>query len=222
MNSSLQHIENWIFDLDNTLYPPDADLFTHIDKRMAYYISVKLNLPLEKSQKLQQAYYLKYGSSLVGLYRHHNIDPYEYLAYVHNIEMDSLSPDPTLRRSIENLPGRKWIFTNGDRPYAEQVLERRGLTGVFEGVFDIHSSQYRPKPDPSCYQLMLEKFQADGKKSLFIDDMACNLLPAKDQGMTTVWVNHGLKGQDGHITEGHEKIDYEIYDVGSWLKEITA
>ncbi|AEI37680.1 MAG: pyrimidine 5'-nucleotidase [Zymomonas mobilis subsp. pomaceae] len=221
MISDLQHVENWIFDLDNTLYPPSADLFSHIDVRMADYIAKKLHISPMESQKLQQDYYLRYGASLAGLKRHHNVDPHDYLAYAHNIEMSSLKPDPTLRTSIEKLPGRKWIFTNGDQPYAERVLHHRGLSNLFEDVFDIHSSQYRPKPDPFCYQLMLKKFDVTPKQSLFVDDMACNLLPAKDQGMTTVWVNHGPLGQ-GHITEGHEKIDYEIHDVSNWLKKITT
>ncbi|HWI86211.1 MAG TPA: pyrimidine 5'-nucleotidase, partial [Sphingomonas sp.] len=185
MLPALAHIDAWIFDLDNTLYPASSDLFGLIDKRMTAYVMRIADLDWDAAYAVQKAYFREHGTTLNGLMAEYEVDPHEFLADVHAIEMDVLREDRRLIDAIARLPGRKLIFTNGDVPYARRVLEGVGLSESFEAIHDIHAMAYQPKPDPRAYRSMADAFGIDPTRALFADDMARNLPPAKALGITT-------------------------------------
>jgi putative hydrolase of the HAD superfamily len=216
MLDALAHIDAWIFDLDNTLYPASCDLFGLIDKRMTAAVARRLDLPHDEAFKVQKRYFHEHGTTLSGLMAEHGVDPHEFLADVHAIEMDALQEDKRLIRAIGDLPGRKLIFTNGDEPYARRVLARIGLSESFEAIHDIHAMAYEPKPHVRAYESMLAAFGVDPTRALFAEDMARNLKPAKALGMATLWVDNGSE----QVGAGIEHVDYITGDLGAWLAEI--
>ena len=220
MLAALDHIDAWIFDLDNTLYPASADLFGLIDQRMGLYVQQLLGVDAEEAHGIQKRLFREHGTTLSGLMRDHAIDPHEFLAFVHDIEMDALAEDRRMVEALAKLPGRKLIFTNGDAVYAGRVLERLGLSKSFEAIHDIHACASQPKPHVASYESMVKAFGIEPTTSLFVEDMARNLKPAKAIGMTTVWVNNG--SELGNHEADLSFIDYEIHDVGQWLHEITG
>lgn len=212
---ALSHINSWIFDLDNTLYPPSARLFDLIDERMQAYIVAYLGVRPSEAHALQKRYFQDHGTTLAGMMAAHDIDPHDYLNFVHHVPMDRLSPAPELARRISALPGRKLIFTNGDAPYARRVLEARGLSDLFDGIFDIHDAAYVPKPDPGIYPLLCDRMGIAPQSALFAEDMARNLVPAKKIGMTTLWIDNGSELGDAGLD--HDLIDYRTDDLEHWL-----
>ena len=220
MPPELAHIRTWIFDLDNTLYPASADLFGLIDHRMTAFIARLLDLDPVEARRVQKDYFRAHGTTLSGLMAAHDIDPHEFLDYVHDIEMDALAEDRRLVRAVARLPGRKLVFTNGDISYAQRVLQRLGLGDAFEAIHDIHACAYQPKPNPESYRTMVTALKVDPATALFAEDMARNLRPAKALGMTTVWVNNG--SEMGDVDHAHEFIDFETADIGAWLDEILG
>jgi putative hydrolase of the HAD superfamily len=220
MPPDLSHIQSWIFDLDNTVYPASADLFGLIDVRMGLYVQRLLRLDPQAAHEVQKRLFHEHGTTLSGLMQTHDIDPHEFLAFVHDIEMDVLQEDERLVRAIAKLPGRKLIFTNGDADYAGRVLARLGLSKSFEAIHDIHACAYQPKPDPRSYASMTQALAVDPTTALFVEDMARNLKPAKAIGMTTVWINNG--SEYGAHGADSSFIDYEIGDLSEWLHELTG
>jgi putative hydrolase of the HAD superfamily len=220
MIPALAHIRNWIFDLDNTLYPASADLFGLIDQRMTAFIQQLLGLGWDEARALQKDYFHNHGTTLSGLMAEHGVDPRAFLAYVHDIEMTVLQEDRQLIEAVARLPGRKLIFTNGDADYAGRVLEKLGLHQSFEAIHDIHACAYQPKPQPEAYRSMAAAFAIAPEESLFVEDMARNLKPAKAIGMTTVWVNNG--SEQGRGPDDRAYVDYEVTDLGAWLHEILG
>ena len=217
MHPSFAHVDTWIFDLDNTLYPASADLFAHIDRRMTAFIAELLSVDLVEAHRIQKAYFIGHGTTLAGLMAEHQVDPHAFLAYVHDIEMDVLQADAPLVAALARLPGRKLVFTNGDGPYALKVLERLGLGGSFEAVHDIHAMDLRPKPQPEAYAGLCAAFDLDPRESLFVEDMARNLKPAKAIGMTTVWVDNGSEQAPD---ADRSYIDFHIHALAPWLEQI--
>lgn len=220
MDPRLAHIDCWIFDLDNTLYPPSTDLFGLIDQRMGAYIARLLGCAPDEARRVQKRYFLEQGTTLAGLMRHHGVDPYDFLEFVHDIDLSRLRIDPALVAHIAALPGRKLVYTNGDAPYARRVLDRLGLGDQMETVHDIHAADYRPKPDPHGYALLRDELGIDLARAAFFEDMARNLRPAKALGMTTVWLNNGSEA-GGH---GHDDgfVDYEITHLTPFLDAILG
>jgi putative hydrolase of the HAD superfamily len=218
MLRALAHVDTWIFDLDNTLYPASADLFGLIDQRMTAFIARLLDIDLIEARAIQKGYFREHGTTLSGLMQAHGVDPHDFLAFVHDVEMDALAEDQRLVRAVAALPGRKLIFTNGDAPYAQRVLSKLGLGESFETIHDIHACAYQPKPNPASYAAMCQMLRIDPRSALFVEDMARNLVPAKALGMTTVWVNNGSEDGDREVDRG--TIDFEIEEVGAWLDEI--
>jgi putative hydrolase of the HAD superfamily len=216
----LSRIATWIFDLDNTLYPSSANLFVQIDERMGAYIGRLLACDPVEARRVQKSYFHEHGTTLSGLMRHHDIDPHEFLSYVHDVDMDVLAEDIRVIEGIARLPGRKLVFTNGDAPYAGRVLDRLGLGTAFEAIYDIHATDYVPKPDPRAYAGLCEAYGVDPATALFVEDMARNLKPAKAIGMTTVWVNNGSERGDHEACASY--IDLEINDVGEWLDSLQG
>lgn len=218
MLAQLRHIRNWIFDLDNTLYPAQANLFALVDVRMREYIMTLLGCDEAEAHRVQKDYFYGHGTTLAGLMADHQVDPHQYLDFVHDIEMDVLERNETLIAGLARLPGRKLIFTNADAPYAARVLGRIGLGESFEAVHDIHATGFRPKPDPHAYQGLCDAYGIDPAESLFVEDLARNLGPAKAIGMTTVWVDNGSEQAPGERDLSY--IDYTTTDIGHWLHDI--
>jgi putative hydrolase of the HAD superfamily len=169
---------------------------------------------------VQKHHFHTHGTTLAGLMKEHEIDPHEFLEDVHDVPLDRVGWDERLGRLLPRLPGRRFVFTNGDAPYARRVLEAIGVHEHFQDLHDIHASSYRAKPDPHGYALLCERFGIDPTSALLVDDMARNLLPAKQLGMTTVWVDNGSeRGDDGYDSM---LIDHRISDVGDWLESILG
>jgi putative hydrolase of the HAD superfamily len=152
--------------------------------------------------------------------KHHEIDPHDFLDDVHAIPLDRISRNQRLGDALARLPGRKFVFTNGDAPYARRVLDAIGIQEHFDDLHDVHASSYRPKPDPFGYALLCERFAIDPRHALLADDMAQNLAPAKALGMTTVWVDNGSERGNHGFDEGF--IDHRISNVGEWLESILG
>ncbi|MGQ0659762.1 pyrimidine 5'-nucleotidase [Sphingosinicella sp.] len=218
MIPALAHVDDWIFDLDNCLYPAATNLFALIDVRMGEYIQRLLGCDPVEARSVQKRHFLEHGTTLAGLMRSHNVDPREFLCFVHDIDLARIAADPALVAALDRLPGRKFVFTNASEDYAARVLERLGLANAFDGLHDIHAMNYAPKPDPASYRALCERFGIEPTRAAFVEDMARNLIPAKALGMTTIWVDNGSE-KGGHDAD-HEAIDFVTHDVGAWLHEI--
>lgn len=218
MKSDLEHVESWIFDLDNSLYPASNNLFALIDVRMGEYIQRLLGCGANEARRVQKQHFLDHGTTLSGLMRTHGVDPREFLDFVHDIDLARLTADPLLVQALDRLPGRKFVFTNADEVYARRVLDRLGLANAFDGMHDIHAMDYVPKPDPRSYAAICRLHSIDPERALFVDDMARNLVPAKQIGMTTVWLDNGSE-KGGHDADP-ALIDHVVGDLGPWLNEI--
>lgn len=214
----VERIDTWVFDLDNTLYHPRANLFAQIDQRMAAFIMELLSVEYEAARALQKRYFMEYGTTLRGLMRHYGVNPRRFLDYVHDIDLTVVGPDAGLARALEALPGRKLIFTNGDTPYARRVLERLGVAAHFEAIHDIVAADFVPKPEEAPYDQLLAEYGINARRAVFVEDMARNLAPAKARGMATVWVNNG--SEKGDVNASPDFIDLEIADVSAWLSGI--
>ena len=220
MEPRFSRIRDWIFDLDNCLYPASSGLFDLIDERMAAYIQRLLDCPPEEAKRVQKAHFHQHGTTLAGLMKDHDIDPHDFLTDVHDVPLDRVQPDDRLSRLLPLLPGRRFVFTNGDAPYARRVLERIGVGEHFDDLHDIHASGYRAKPDPHGYELLCERFGIDPGEALLVDDMVQNLSPAKALGMTTIWVDNG--SERGNHNYDDRIVDQRITDVGDWLESILG
>ena len=219
LNSEFRHIRDWIFDLDNCLYPASTGLFSLIDERMGAYIQRLLDCGPEEARRVQKAHFHQHGTTLAGLMQEHGVDPHDFLEDVHGIPLDRIKADERLAAALGKLPGRRFVFTNGDAPYARRVLEAIGVRDRFHDLHDIHASDLKPKPDPHGYRLLCERFGIDPRHALLADDMAGNLKPAKALGMTTVWVDNG--SERGSHGADESFIDHRIGDVGEWLEMIV-
>lgn len=220
-----RHIGTWIFDLDNTLYRASSNLFAEIEHRMNLFIMADMGLSEPEAKTLRSGYYRRYGSTLAGLVALHGTDPEAFLAYVHDIDLSALSPNPVLNAAIARLPGKRYVFTNGCRYHAARVLGRIGLADVMDGVFDIRSIAFKPKPMPEAYQTIIEEADIEPSKAAFFEDMAVNLAPAYALGMTTVWIANGSvwsdQGPDAHLTD-YDHIHHTIDDLGDFLQTIRV
>ena len=219
MLPALRHIDCWIFDLDNSLYPASSNLFELIDVRMGAFIQRLVGCDAVEARRIQKGYFHEHGTTLSGLMRTHGTDPREFLDYVHDIDLARIAADPRVVEALDRLPGRKYVFTNGDEAYARRVLGKLGLANAFDGLHDIHAMNYLPKPHPDAYRAMCERYAIDPARALFVEDMARNLEPAKALGMTTVWVDNGSEqaGRDADPAF----IDYRTTDVAEWLTDIV-
>lgn len=219
MPTAFPHVDHWIFDLDNTLYPPECALFDLIDQNMRTFIAQRFGVEQDAAHIIQKQYFHDHGTTLAGLMAHHDVDPHEFLEFVHDIEMDRLAIAPRLAPAISALPGQKILFTNGDADYAGRVLAALDLADQFDLICDIHQMEYRPKPENHAYDALLQQTGINPEKSLFVEDMARNLLPAKSMGMTTIWLNNG--SEYGNNGAHSDFIDHEIGNIGQWLYQLT-
>ena len=220
MDPRFAHVTDWIFDLDNCLYPASTELFALIDERMGAYIQRLLRCDPVEARRVQKAHFHAHGTTLAGLMAEHGVDPHEFLEDVHDIPLDRVAPDERLARGLGRLPGRKFVFTNGDAPYATRVLQAIGVHEHFEDLHDIHASELKPKPNPHGYRLLCERFGIDPARAVLVEDMAQNLRPAEMLGMSTVWVDNG--SERGNHDYDPAVVDLHITDVGEWLHDMLG
>ena len=217
---SLAEIETWIFDLDNTLYPTSCRLFDQIHARMTSFIAERFGLSPEAALMRQKTYFREHGTTLRGLMVVDRIDPSEFLAYVHEIDLACVPPDPVLTAALAALPGRKIVHTNGSTRHAERLLDHLGFADAFCGIIDIADAGYEPKPALAGYHELLRRHAVTAGTALMVEDIARNLVPAAALGMSTAWVRNlaewGADGADGaHI---HHIVD----DLGQFLSAAAA
>ncbi|NYS25061.1 pyrimidine 5'-nucleotidase [Rhodobacteraceae bacterium 2376] len=182
------HVCHWVFDLDNTLYPPEIRLFDQIQVRMTDFVMDTLGVDHDTACRLRQQYWMEHGTTLAGLMRVHGMDPGRYLEVVHDIDFTPLTPDPVLRDHIAALPGRRVVYTNGSAPYAERVLEGRGLAGVFDAVYGVEHAGYLPKPERAAFEAVFATDGLDPSASAMFEDDPRNLAAPHAMGMRTVHV----------------------------------
>lgn len=214
---ALTEVRHWVFDLDNTLYSADCGLFHQIDRRMGEFIADLLALGPEEARALQKHYFHTYGTTLRGLMIHHRVDPRAYLEFVHDIDLAVIDPNPALARAIGGLPGGKYVFTNASRAHAEQVIDRLGIAGHFDGIFDIHDAAYRPKPEPETYDRLVAAHAIAPSRSVLFEDSSVNLEPAAALGMTTVLITPGEDGVRNETGAAH--VHHVTDDIVRWLRD---
>jgi putative hydrolase of the HAD superfamily len=225
--ADFSHVDTWVFDLDNTLYPRRTDLFSQIDERMTDYVAELLSVPRDEAKGVQKDFYRQYGTTLRGLMEVHGIDPDAFLAYVHNIDYSWLAPNPELGAEIAALPGRKFIFTNGDRGHAERTARQLGIFEHFEDVFDIVAAGLIPKPAAETYDKFMGLHRIDTARAAMFEDLARNLEVPKRLGMRTVLIvpeNFETTLGDAWEHEGREgaHIDFVTDDLTAFLRRIRA
>ena len=182
------HVSHWVFDLDNTLYPPSARLFDQIEIRMTRFVMDALGVDRARADHLRRHYWAKYGTTLAGLMREHDLDPGPYLIDVHDISLDHLQVAPDLGAHIAALPGRRIVFTNGTAPYAERVLAARGLSGLFDAVYGVEHAGFRPKPERAAFETVFKLAGVETSRAAMFEDDQRNLAAPHDMGLRTVHV----------------------------------
>ena len=209
---AFSHVDYWVFDLDNTLYPPHARLFDQIERHMANYVMRELNVDEETAQLLRRKYWREHGTTLAGLMREHNVDPDPYLHEVHQLDLSHIEVDLALRDAIAALPGRKIIYTNGSREHGERVSTARGLGGVFDAIYGVEDAGYAPKPDHAAFQKV---FATDGvrteRAAMFEDDIR-NLAIPHAMGMKTVLVGP---------QETSQHVEHHTEDLAAFLAQLV-
>ena len=224
---SLSLIKTWIFDLDNTLYPPEENIFNQIDQKMTSFIADNLKISNEEAFNIQKQNFIDHGTTLAGFMNSGNdkINPDKFLEFVHDINLSSLKEDNDLRRILLLLPGKKYIFTNGTKKHAENVLKKLNLENIFHSIFGIKEANYLPKPNIETYNLFLKTHEVDPKTSIMFEDMGRNLIPAKELGMKTVLLerkfpNQSKRGQKEKykdLWDDSYEADYIIDDIVKFL-----
>lgn len=204
--------KTWLFDLDNTLYPSDSGLFDQVRARIGDFMVRRCGVSAAGVAATQQRYRDEFGSTLAGLMAEKKTEPEPFLSFVHDVDYGVIEPNPTLAGALAGLTGRRYIFTNGSTEHAENVLNRLGIAALFNGIFDIARAGYVPKPKPAPYDRIVSDFELVPRETVFVEDMARNLAPAKSRGMTTVLV----ASTAGAATE---EADHVISDLAGWLRE---
>ena len=213
--------QNWIFDLDNPMYDINLGLFKKISNRITDFIMSKYSLDIDQAKKIQKEYYLKYGLTLRGLIVEKNLEPEEFLDYVHDVEHPELKKNDQLISKIRILEGKKIIFTNATSKHAEKILKILELEDVFDQIIDIKDLEYIPKPDKRSYKKLLECLNLNKEnlnKTIFLEDTIKNLIPAKELGITTVWMKNSMNVKD--FNKNFSCIDYSFNNLNEFLDTI--
>ena len=211
---NLAEIDCWIFDLDNTLYPASVDLFGQINVKMSNYIMNLLEVDKIAADKMRAEYWKKYGTSLAGLMQNYKIDPDDFLNIVHDIDFSVLPKDINLLDALNNLPGRKLIYTNGTVPYAKEVLKYRGLIDVFDEIYGIEDATYVPKPFPEAFEIIFSKANIAHNRSAMFEDEVRNLEVPFKLGLKTILVSD--------VQSNKKYVDYTIKCLSDFLRQITS
>lgn len=213
VKDSFSHVSHWVFDLDNTLYPPHARLFDQIEVRMTAYVMDALGVDQARADHLRQHYWHSYGTTLAGLMREHDVDPTPYLTDVHDISLDHLEHDPDLAAHITALPGRRIVYTNGTAPYAERVLAARGLDGVFDAVYGVEHANFLPKPERAAFETIFARDGVAPDQAAMFEDDPRNLAAPHQMGLQTVHV-----APEPHVAD---HIHHHTDDLTAFLKRLT-
>lgn len=217
------HVTEWVFDLDNTLYPHHTNLFSQIDVKMTEYVSKILQLPKDEARKIQKQYYMEYGTTLRGLMANYQISADEFLNYVHDIDYSWLDPDPALGAAIKALPGRKLIFTNGDTKHAENTARQLGILDHFDEIFDVVAAELVPKPARETYDKFKALYRVDTDKAAMFEDLARNLEVPKAMGMKTVLiVPHNFEPEFTEHWEHDGATDYVDFSTDNLTRFLTS
>jgi putative hydrolase of the HAD superfamily len=213
VKSSFAHVRAWVFDLDNTLYPPQARLFDQIEVRMTRFVMEALGVGQSEADRLRRHYWHLYGTTLAGLMHEHDVDPAPYLTEVHDISLDHLDRDEALAHAIAALPGRRIVYTNGCAPYAERVLAARGLSGLFDGVYGVEHAGFRPKPERAAFETVFARDGIEARQAAMFEDDPRNLSAPHEMGMRTVHV----------APEPHpaDHIHHHTDDLSGFLRRLT-
>ena len=216
---NFQLIKYWLFDLDNTLYSAKTKVFDQVEKRMTQYVSNKLDVGMDKAKKIQKDYFHEYNTTLNGMIKNHKINANEFLEFVHDIDINFLKKDLKLSEELKKLDGKKMIFTNGPKKHALNISQKIGIDQHFDGIFDIIDSNFIPKPNMEPYKKLIEKHKIDPNLCVFVEDIARNLKPAHEMGMTTVWIENdepwARKFSDSNF------INYKTDNLSEFLKKIN-
>lgn len=226
MSRFFDHIETWIFDLDNTLYPSSCRLFDQIDERMGAFIAKLLKVDRVEARRIQKQFFYEHGTTLRGLMTDHGVNPDEFLDFVHDIDHSPIPADPALADALQALPGRKLVFTNGTVAHADKVLARLGLVGHFSGIFDIVHADYIPKPALGPYQKFVRDHSIDASRAAMFEDIARNLEVPHRLGMATVLVSHP-GNEDAAIVNGRDEgaqdhVHHRTDNLARFLQAIMA
>ncbi|MBX9711663.1 MAG: pyrimidine 5'-nucleotidase [Xanthobacteraceae bacterium] len=221
------HVETWVFDLDNTLYPHHVNLWQQVDVRIRDFVAAYLKVPKDQAFKIQKDYYRRYGTTMRGMMTEHGINADDFLAYVHEIDHSPLEANPAMGAAIEQLPGRKLILTNGSRAHADKVMERLGIGVQFEDVFDIVAANLEPKPARQTYLRFLKLHGVDPLRAAMFEDLARNLVTPHELGMTTVLVvPDGTKNvvREDWELEGRDAahVDHITDDLTGFLQRVKS
>ena len=224
--SDFAHVRDWVFDLDNTLYPHHVDLFAQIDRNMTAYVSELLGLSREDARAIQKRYYHDHGTTLKGLMLNHSIDPSDFLEKAHAIDYGVLQPDMALGEAIKALPGRKFIFTNGSVRHAEMAARALGILDHFDDIFDIVAAEYVPKPADTTYDKFTALHRVDTERAAMFEDLPRNLVVPKTLGMKTVLLlprdsSHEFVDAWETLTEEDRHIDYMTSDLAGFLQHLV-
>ncbi|HEX3863895.1 MAG TPA: pyrimidine 5'-nucleotidase [Stellaceae bacterium] len=217
---ALAAVETWIFDLDNTLYPASCRLFDQVQARMNEYIRTRFSLSPEEATARRRKYFLEHGTTMNGLMTVDRVDPVEFMAYVHDIDLSVVPANPPLAAALTALKGRKIIYTNGSVPHAENLLRHLGIHEHFEDIFDIVASAYAPKPAMEPFRRFVERYGIKPERALMIEDMAKNLAPAAELGMTTAWVRTDVDW--AAIASESDYIHYVVEDLAGFLGDAAG
>ncbi|PCJ08951.1 MAG: pyrimidine 5'-nucleotidase [Rhodobacteraceae bacterium] len=210
VKDSFSHVNHWVFDLDNTLYPPSARLFDQIEVKMTRYVMDALKVDKAEANRLRDLYWRQHGTTLAGLMREHDLDPVPYMIEVHDISLDHLQKDAELASRIAALPGQKIVYTNGSAPYAERVLQARGLNGLFDGIYGVEHASYLPKPEQAAFEQVFAQAGVTPTSAAMFEDDPRNLAAPHQMGMRTVHV-----APDPHSAD---HIEYHTDDLTEFLR----
>ena len=221
MENLKNKITTWIFDLDNTLYSADSGIFQQVHTLMGKFVSEHLKIDINEAKELQKKYYKQHGTTLKGMMDNHGVDPDHFLSEVHRLDYSIVKPNKKLNKELENLKGRKIIYTNANRQHADDVLKRLELSHMFEEIFDIKTANYIPKPEVEPYKKIINDFSINPSTAIMFDDIAKNLVPAKKVGFTSVWIDAGYENFSDDIANSKKFLDYEVKDISNFLNKVN-
>jgi putative hydrolase of the HAD superfamily len=212
----LSHVDVWIFDLDNTLYPAESQFMAQIERKMTAFVMRETGLPFDEARALQKKYLVENGTTLAGLMANHGVDPKIFMDDVHDVPLDTLRPDLVLRADIARLPGRRLVFTNGSARHARRVLKHLELADLFEDIFHVERADFVPKPARSTYEAMLKAHDVDPRRAAFFEDSERNLKPAFELGMATILV--GARA----LTSDAPFVQYRTTELAPFLRSLRV
>ena len=217
--ADLTHVTQWVFDLDDTLYPASSNIMTQVEHRMTQYVMKMLDVPEDVATSIRNDYYRAYGTTLNGLMANHVVDTAEFLDYVHDIDASVIDPTPNLAKLIKALPGRRIVYTNGSFKHAENILAQLGLTDAFDEIFDVEASGFTPKPHRAGFDRFVDHFEIPASETVMFEDSTQNLKTAASLGFTTVWVHNEEKALVRKLAESGEHIHYAADCLATFLSQ---